>query len=289
MKKYLKNVLIFILIVLTFNGVLFVFSIKFYHHGYYRLPDKKFKSFIFADSHGLPIRKSSEKFNVYNFSTGGDSYFDMKRKITHLIHKGYEIDTIFISVDDHTLSPYRVLKNNLDRSISYTTLNDYNNYYTLLKKKYIGYYLPIFEPKVGSLFSKFLTSNSSKNKTVWHQLSDQEKSKRVEQREKSQFPTKNKSEKLEQTLKEIISICEENKIELIGVKFPITNSYIKKMGENSYGADKMFLSKNLTVIDKKNFFNDQDNLFENEDHMNIKGGEIFTDNLFTNKTPLTTN
>ena len=92
----------------------------------------------------------------------------------------------------------------------------------------------------------------------------------------SQFPADNKSKKLEKTLLEIFQICKINKIDLIGIKFPLSSSYIKVLGSKSYGADEIFTSKSLKVIDSKEIFVDNPEYFANQDHLNSKGGEIFT-------------
>ena len=94
-----------------------------------------------------------------------------------------------------------------------------------------------------------------------------------------QFPTKNKSLKLEKTLMEIIDLCKTNGIELIGLKFPVSKTYLKIVGQRNYGADQLFISNGLKVIDQESTFIDNDGYFGDQDHLNPKGGEAFVEKL----------
>lgn len=290
MKRFCYNIFIFFTIILLFNSILFLFAISKYYIGYEKRPAKSYSAFILADSHGLPIGDFSEKYNVFNFSAGSDSYFDMKRKISYLLENGYIVDTIFITVDDHTLSPYREKTNNLDRSSIYSSPNEYENQYEFLKEKYVKYYFPIFQPKISSLFKSYLkaklkvlyqpTKNSLTEK-VWSDCPEDDRIKSAENRMKSQFPADNNSKRLEKTLLEIIHLCQTNEIELIGIKFPLSSSYLKVLDSQSYGADELFLSKDLNVKDYKEIFIENPEYFANQDHLNSKGGKIFTKRLLT--------
>jgi hypothetical protein len=290
MKRFCYNIFIFFTIILLFNGILFLFAISEYYIGYEKRPAKSFGAFILSDSHGLPIGDFSEKYNVFNFSAGSDSYFDIKRKISYLLENGYNVDTIFITVDDHTLSPYREKVNNLDRSSIYSSPIEYENQYEFLKEKYVKYYLPIFQPKISSLFKSYLKAKlkviyqpnkNSLNEKVWSDRPEDDRIKGAENRMKSQFPADNKSKRLERTLLEIIHLCQINEIELIGIKFPLSSSYLKVLDSKSYGADELLTSKGLHVKDNKEIFKDNPEYFADHDHLNSKGGEIFTKRLLT--------
>lgn len=278
MKKFISNLFIFLIIILFFNFVIFVFANDNYYKNYQEFPSKNYHSFIIADSHGIPIEKFSEKYKVFNFSTSSDSYLDMQRKVSYLIENNYKVEKIYLTVDNHTLSSYRENANNADKSIIYTSKIDLN----YLKERYLKYYFPIFQIKVNPLLKIYLESKVKKifpqeihplGNVVWSKLPEKEKFKRAEERIKGQFPTPNKSEKLEKILLEIITLCKANKIELIGLKFPLSNTYITALGNRNYGADKVFLSNGLRVMDYKTIFVDEEDYFSDQDHLNFKGGE----------------
>lgn len=284
MKKFISNLFIFLIIVFLFNIVVFVFANDNYYKGYKEFPYKKYHSFIMADSHGMPLDQFAEKFGVYNFSANSDSYFDMKRKINYLIENEYRVRTIYITVDGHTLSPYRDENNNTDKSIIYTS--DISPDY--IKEKYLKYYFPIFQLKVNPLFRSYLEhkiknifteKNKASNDIIWSKLPETEQMIRSEERVIGQFPAKHKSLKLEKTLLEIINLCKTNEIELIGIKFPVSKTYLKIVGHRNYGADQLFISNGLKVIDNESTFIDNDNYFGDQDHLNPKGGEAFVEKL----------
>ena len=95
-----------------------------------------------------------------------------------------------------------------------------------------------------------------------------------------QFPTDRKSRKLKSSLLDIIRVCQINKITLIGLKFPLSASYINALDTKNFGADELFESKGLSVKNMKSAFLEHPEYFADQDHLNYKGSEIFTKILF---------
>lgn len=291
MKKFISNLFIILIVGSIFNLIIFIFANDNYYKDYNTFPSKKYHSFFLADSHGMSLEKYPEKYGVYNFSENSDSYFDMKRKIAYLIENHYKLKTIYITVDDHTLSPYRDKINNADKSIVYTS--EVNTNY--LKEKYLKYYFPIFQVKVNPLFriylegkvDRFFQGNDQRiTDVIWSKLLKVEQVKRAEDRVAGQFPSKYRSTKLSETLVEIIELCQKNNIELVGIKFPLSQSYLEKLENRNYGADRLFISKGLKVLDYKPLFVNKDDYFGDQDHLGPKGGEEFIKIMMTKKTPL---
>ncbi len=285
MKKFISNIFTFLIIVFLFNIVVFVFANDNYYKGYNDFPDKKYKSFILSDSHGASLDKLSEKYGVYNFSGNSDSYFDIERKINYLIRNGYKPENIYISADAHTLSPYRERINNMDKTVIYTSDVDFN----YINEKYIKYYFPILQMKVNGLFRIYIQDKikmllnqrkNTANKIIWSELSDNEKLKRAEERVDGQFVSKNRSKKLENTLLDIIRLCKNNNIKLIGIKFPVSSSYLLKISKKNYNADSILISKGVEVLNYREIFKDKDYFFNDQDHLNTKGSEAFTKEIF---------
>ena len=290
MRRFIFNLFIFLIITLLFNFVVFVFANDNYYKGYTDFPDKSYHSFIIADSHGLALEDFPDQLGVYNFSASSDSYLDMKRKVVYLIDNHYKVDKIYLTVDGHTLSPYRYQYNNSDKSIIYTSEVNFN----YVKERYLKYYFPIFQVKVIPLLKIYLENKAKsafqqKSKTaniIWSDLSEKERIKRAKERVVGQFPTEDKSEDLEKTLLEIIDLCKTNNIELIGLKFPLSRNYLDLMGKRNYGADMLFISKGLNVLDGESIFKNRDDYFGDHDHLNSKGAKVFIDFIEIKKTPL---
>ncbi len=280
MRTFVSKIFFLILLVLFLNTVLYLAKLYIFdkqeYIQKYREYSTSFNSYLFADSHGTPL--TSAEYGVYNFSTAAESYFDMERKINFLINvENVKIDTIFITVDDNTLSPRKENSNNLDRSLYYATRKDFETFYDYIKYKYLFGYFVIFQPKFRLVLRKAIWTkinnliSSKPRKTKKSELP-------IEKFYMSRFDNKEASKELTKTLLRIIQTCNERNITLIGIKFPLRQDYVKLMeimGNKSYGADSIFKSKNIPVMDCKKIFKSHDELFANQDHLNELGGRKF--------------
>lgn len=292
MNKFLKNISLLVILLITLNTLLYLVSKKVYIKNYQEC-SLNFKSYLLSDSHGESLGNFTEKYNVFNFSAASDSYLDLSRKINYLI-KNTSVDTIYLAVDDHTLSPYREVSNNMDRSDFYCTRSDYKNYFEYLKSKYLKRYIVFFQPKALIVIKSFLTSeikalirSTKKNhfendEDEWASLTDAERINNSKSRFENQFNAEQTSKILSNSLLEIITLCKKNNITLIGMKMPLTNEYLNILQNKSYGADELFRANGLIVLDFKKTFQDQDRYFKNQDHLNKLGSYNFVE-LWLNK------
>jgi hypothetical protein len=151
MNRFFINIILFILLLAGFSVYSFFIVEKYYHSGSgYEQVNLSYHHYILGDSHSYKLKDFTENAGIYNFSFGSDSYYDMYRKLNYLIDNT-RLETVFITVNDQSLSVYRERQNNLDRSIFYTTQKEYDNLYEYLKVKYISRYITLFNPKVRSL------------------------------------------------------------------------------------------------------------------------------------------
>lgn len=281
MKSFIKNILLFTLGLIPLNILLFFIV----HEKYFKIYEKvslEPDTYILSDSHGLLLGDLAE-YGIYNFSAGSDSYFDIKRKISYLINNS-DVDTIIISADDHMLSPYRESKNNIDRSVYFSGLSEFHSLYDYFKFKFFKRYLVFLNPKSRDIILSYIKSelfyNSSFKKSKgFAERSENEKVLHVENRINIQFPSNKKSNSLLTALNEIIEICKKNHVKLIGLKFPLTKTYLKKMNDKSYSIDSVFEKHSLQILDFKALYINYDSLFADPDHLNKLGGKIFTDTL----------
>lgn len=285
MRLFLKNTFAFLLVLLLVNAFLFLLVRGFYIKDYEEV-DLDFDEFILADSHGTPLGDFAEEFEVHNFSAQSDSYLDMERKLKYLLRKG-KIERIYISVDDHTLSPTRENQNNLDRSAYYTERDDFESWFDFVKEKYLKYYLVFLNDRYSLVIKNFITEElfdyrrwgGSKGRIAWENLTEEERRRQAQDRFENYFEQDGASEKMKTALKNIISLSREYDVELIGVRFPLSRSYYGILGEESYHADSLFIKEGLRILDFDNVFLNQDSLFRDMDHLDKEGGEIFVDIL----------
>lgn len=287
MKRFLAFSSVFMFLILVFNTTLYFISKEVYLGKYSDYP-RHFKSYLLSDSHGLPLSNFLEKKGIYNFSEASESYFDMSRKINFLI-KHKLVDTIYLTADDHELSPYREKANNLDKSIFYTNADDYTSFFDFIVNRYMLYYLVVFQPKprdiIRSYFfspmKQFFEVKSGKKETeksqVWDKFTENKRIELSRMRAREQFNFEGRSIKLKNKLLEIVQTCKQHKIVLIGVKFPLSKEYIHEISGKLFNADKILTSKGVKVLDFKNVFQSKTDFFINQDHLNEKGGKAFVE------------
>ena len=294
MKKYLQNTVFFSVGLIILNITAYFTVSRPILFDEYLVPRdslSNYHSFLFADSHGAAIERDYlAKHGIFNFSFGSDSYCDIYNKVSFLYTTDVPVDTILISVDDHTLSLYRERINNLNRSILYASQQTFTQYsrqgvVSFHLHKYILPYLPLFNTSNARLFSYYLLSKllPAKNATNNNKspsgdgygidLNDSE------DRMKYQFPGDEKSYQLENCLASTIQLCQRQGTVLIGVKFPLSGKYLSVLKDRSYHADQLLSQQGLTVIDLKYAFSGNDNLFKDPDHVNQQGGKEFSSKL----------
>jgi len=287
MKKFIRLLFKFSLIIIALNTVIFI--VKELTFGPYYLHSTKYKSYLLSDSHGYKLYDLTEKMGVANFSFHSESYLDIYRKLLYLSSRN-KTDTLYISVDDHTLSPYRELSNNGYKSIKYSfTQGNYNFLdYAIFKMQY---YIVIFDPNIRAIITHFIGSQIKKlisfsdnnkvnaNKAPWNSLSRAVKLKLAEGRVREQFPSGTPSIKLEKSLQDIINLCKQKNIKLIGVKFPLSGEFLEILGNKSYKADSILISQGVEVWDFKNTFSNIGNYFEDPDHVNPEGANVLIDSM----------
>ncbi len=290
-KRIIQNCLLFAVLAILINMAAYQFLAKPVLFRDYFIPKKnlnKFTNFMMGDSHaGVIQQQDLNALGITNFSFNSESYFDVYNKLNHLI-RNHSVDTIYLCVDDHTLSLYRQYWTNAQRSIYFSDYQHYKRYYKtnlrqFLYKKYISIHLPFFDTshslilrkRVGALLKREKTRNY--DNYDFSKVPVEQRLRRSQQRINTQYPGPEISESLSRCLVEMISLCEQEDITLIGVKFPLTREFYEELGDRSYGADSIFKAHHLSVYDYKRIFLDSISYFRDQDHLNLKGSELFTE------------
>lgn len=295
MKRFLINVFLFGFGYLVLNILAYQFLMKpvLYNTPYLELDNSRgMNKLLLSDSHGAALFKDDLKpLGIINGSTGSDSYYDMYYKLKYAISQ-QKIDTVILTADDHTLSKYRERSNNLERSLGLSSFADYKDFlpmphWRFLYVKSVGNYLPLTNVNNSELLYRYLVAElkgigkpkkllGAERKTYgYSKLTEQQKKQRSISRMKDQFIDKETSASLKACLTEIIALCKENNIALIGLKFPLTGTYINTIQDNNYGADAFLKENNVPVIDTKTVFQTDDTLFKDQDHLSPVGSEMF--------------
>lgn len=270
MKSFVKNIIVFSLLLLALNMAGYQIVYKRYLSDYEEVK-LNYKSYILGDSQGKAVGDLGEEIGVYNFSDDSDSYEDIYRKTTFLL-LNTQIDTLFISVNDHTLSSYRDKRNNSDRSLVF----EEKSFLGGVKYFLINRYLVLTNSKYRDIIKLSLKSEESDKKELeWNDYTEDEKKFYARRREKGQFVGKTQSARMKKYLRRIIKACKENNVVLIGVKFPITHQLNTLIINKSFFADEVLRGEKCEVFDFSKKLYQNPNMFKDTDHLNALGAKRF--------------
>lgn len=280
MKKFLLYLGILLLLVVGLNFIFFAILKGEYLDEYEKFKPG-FHSYIFADSHGLPLEDFLEEKRIYNFSAGSESYSEIFTKIKYA-NRMTGVDTILLSVDDHMLSPLREAMNNSDRVVYFASLPDFDNIYGFIKVKGIQYWIPLLNPKAANFLSKFfrrktlsLFQKERKSKD-WQYLSKSRRIELAESRKNYFYSYDSASNSLGLKLIEILDYCVQEGITVIGIKYPIADEFIQAVNNRSYNADSILINRNLPVYDFSKIYRSEIEKFSNQDHLTAAAGKEFS-------------
>lgn len=276
MNKFLKNCVHFSGYLLLINIVCFL-VIKFTYYDEYSAFNDSFDTYLYADSHGAQLEDTIEAQGIFNFSDPSDSYEDMLRKVKHTVAHS-KVKRILISADVHTMSTYREENNNLDRSTIYARRDDYKSSYDQFLQRYLRRYVPLLNGKSRDVLLMQIKSSIPKSfnpELIWSEKTIEQRKARAKMRANIHFDTSERSEKLAQLLEEIIEICNENDIELQGIKFPLTSEYRSEIGGKGYSVEEILTKHHLKVLDFSAIFEGHSEYFRDQDHLNELGASVF--------------
>jgi len=281
--------MLFLFLALILNTLAFHFLAEPVLYKGYVLSKKQlgqYSNFLMGDSHAGVIRQTDlDRLNMTNLAYNSESYFDVYIKLHFLINK-FQVDTLYLCVDNHTLSMYRQSWTNRPRSIYFSDYKHYTEYYNMGRrdyylKKWVYYRLPLFDTSHSKLLKEKISSllrgvkPANYDNYDFSKVSEEQRISRSQERIHTQFPGVQPSALLTGCLEEIIKLCKSEEITLIGVKFPLTKEFYQELGDRSYRADSIFMVHRLPVLDYCQVYLDSLNYFRDQDHLNHLGSEKF--------------
>lgn len=269
MRKFLKKSILWFFIILTTVFLIVLFVINTYHKDYFQMTkgtDKK--TFLMADSHGLKINLN--EINADNLSYASNSYVDIKNQLSWIVNNK-KVHRVFLSYDEQLFSSYRDNLNINYLSFIYDPLK-----FSEFKVSYVEKYLNIFQRafriniKEKIFFSKKLGEKKLSPESFVN-LSKQEKIRRSRSRIEQQYKKESLTQKY--AFNDIIDICKENNIDLLLIKFPLSEEFIKERSKN---ANYNYIKKtnyNFPLLDFSNSILDS-KFYRDQDHLNEEGLKI---------------
>lgn len=274
MKRFLLNIAHFSCYLILLNFLCWWVVKEIYFDPYVNF-DPSYDTYLLADSHGDMLGDKTEANGIFNFSAPSDSYEDMLRKVNYLIANS-EVKKIILTVDDHTLTNYRETNNNLDRSVIYASHEDFASPYDQFTQQYIQYYVPLLNGKSRDalwMFMKRKLMGVGSVQKSWAEKSPDERAKRANDRYDLHYAGSEQSERMKQALLEIISVCKQHNIELLGLKFPLSFEMLELMEGKGYEAYNLLYENQVDLLDLTTAFIGTDDYFRDQDHVNEAGAE----------------
>lgn len=253
--------------------------------------------YLFAgDSHGSDdINKNLLPDGYYNISRPSDNLKDIYCKLLYLMSQGRVIKNLVIETDPQLYSNYRLNLNNNDLAINYL---NYREYSKIFQTNFLEYYImkfPLMSQKNRNFifkasFKKIIKYTSNKYKALIGVPNKIEKSGNSSLLNNENSKAKviyhfskgalNNNEIIHYFLK-IKELTEANKINLIGIRFPVSKNYIDQLEKSIYSKTEteitVFLKEHIsTSLNYRNLFIENPEYFLDTDHLNINGSRIFT-------------
>jgi len=252
--------------------------IKSNYYDKYTTFNDSFDTYLFSDSHGAQLNKTTEDQGIFNFSDPSDSYEDMLRKVKYTMAHS-QVKKILISADVHTMSTYREEYNNLDRSTIYAGQDDYKSSYDQFLQRYLRRYVPLLNGKSRDallLDIKSLIPRPFNPELLWSEKTKEERVSKAKLRASIHFENSERSEKMERFIEKIIVLCRENNIQLKGIKFPLTSEYRAEIPGKGYSVEEVLGKHAIEVHDFSAIFEGHSEYFRDQDHLNELGASIFS-------------
>lgn len=295
MRKFILHTLSFVFILVVVNILLYkciTYPSLYKDYEIHSSILKKYNKFIFSDSHGWRVTYENEtttealnKNGILNFSYGSDSYCDICTKLQSIIDESVNIDTIFLSVDDHMLHKKST---NISKSVYYSNKEQFSDLtgFSSLRYYYYRYlirYLPMVYKSNQKLLVKYLKSilrssviQETQSENTWSSLSEEDKTILAENRALDFRLNEKYNKSSLSCLKKIREVAKKQGITVIAIKFPLSEKM--QLAIKGY-EDSILDAQTILRVEAFDFTDvlEEDIHFEDEDHVNKTGGQIFVE------------
>ena len=286
MKNFISNCFKFLgIFLLICLGSLIFNSLLLNYYGY--KVEKNKNVLILGDSHTENAIDDTVFKNSVNLSHSADAYFYSYLKIRKMKKENPQIDTLLLALSNHNLlieyeERWMFNTANIKSKFRiYTDLMNFSDFMFLLKSEPSAVIQGIIEsPKysIKLLFNGDLTERDlgkfqpSQRNSLLKDIEQFKNNKKQRSLEYSSVETN--------YLFNIVDFCKVNDIELIFISTPLHPVYTKRKGKEFEALNKFYNSE-LSEFKYLDFskLDMPDTCFQDMDHLNVKGAELFTRQL----------
>jgi hypothetical protein len=245
---------------------------------------------ILGDSHAQnAIDTQTIGSEYFSLAQSGDNIRQMLLKLDYAVRKKPRIHYILIPTDYHTFSRHRYGNMNFDKPQDHSydirlTANLYDASMAGVFVKNLIQYLPLTSADDWEKYFFILTTPKQTemiSEVNYDDLSQSEKDASSEQRVKGHLGTRIVHDELVEVLDRLIDFCRNHNLKIIGVSYPLSKEYIQAARKYDIGKVEKIIQTRcanfLIVLDYTKVFSDEPEYFINEDHLNSKGANAFTE------------
>lgn len=237
--------------------------------------DNQSETIFLGDSHVETIKLLNLSENIGNLAFGADGVYEMYIKALIMLEKNKNLKQVFIATEPQ-------LFNNTGSSNStflgryLLEIEDSLNVYNKSKLNLLTDRVPLFNDGyigfVLNSFYEYFKTRSSQIEKPWSSLTENQRKEISIATGKSDHRNLMGNENFLEAYKALVNLCKQNKIKIIGVRFPVNENYINQCSEDDLKRVNEFLGAlNLdshldysTLITNPKYFAD-------EDHLNKQG------------------
>lgn len=260
---------------------------------------------LLGDSHtALDIRSQYLPDGYLNFTILGEDWKQLYlRAITAIRHKK-GITHFVIPLEYHLFAPYRAKNEFFTNYLRFSDLEDIREVFqpspaTLFKARVAGY-LPLVSPSnrnrlrqvIGEDLAALLTDTENikavridewgglvpTDDRAWSELPLVTRNTELNDRIQKHFADPLIAEELYDVFERFLELAQREGVQVIGVRYPLTVAYKEEAAKfNLAELDERYASLQLSaVLDYRDLFDDHQDYFRDQDHLNEKGAHAFS-------------
>jgi hypothetical protein len=249
------------------------------------LLDKHPKVLLLGDSHARTLGEAVHGDNICDLSYDSDSYLDILAKLMFCVENETIPDAVLLECDLHMFSNYRLETNGERRTVeligyaAYAYLYD-GSFGDYVLHRYIYSNLKALDANNAPLIRSWLKSRlvglfvEAPPGLAWCERSESERQRLTLGRFHEQFDQPCE-DRLQSAFRDIIALCRQHQIEVIGLRFPLSPEYNDLLADVSLECvEEVLMSGNIPIIEVSREF-DRAEYFKDCDHLNGEGIELY--------------
>ncbi|MDX2286266.1 MAG: hypothetical protein NW241_19005 [Bacteroidia bacterium] len=247
------------------------------------------KTLLIGDSHPEVVANKFLNDETYNLSFGGDALKESYLKLKYVLDRPNTVQYLFLTADAHMLGAKRVHSANNSFMNLYVVKTGLYDVYKRPAPSVIGDMVPLFNDSyieyLNTRIKDAATGNLGKRQLYEELRQDHQKwSRDIPEADRIKYAIatgrgdyRNVLENEEQVTyyKQILDLCKEKGIKVIGVQYPAMQEYIAQCPPETRAKYDAFLQAQgfYALLDYRDLTQDP-KLYKNEDHVNDEGAKL---------------